>query len=116
MGAALGLTTTVEKEPEEKETNIREGIKQALNALLTEAKGASYCMIASDHRWINFRYKRSKNNLHLQVAGNKYITPHKLSDADIKQLEKMGIPPEPMSVEIYARDFDDENQETLTRL
>jgi len=107
MGAALGLTTT-EGRPEEKESNIREGIKQALNALLTEAKGASYCMIVVNRAWINFRYKRSKNNLHLQVAGNKYISPLKLSDDDIKRLDKMGIPPEPMSIEIYARDFDEE--------
>ncbi|MGY5879657.1 MAG: hypothetical protein RTV31_05375 [Candidatus Thorarchaeota archaeon] len=107
FGKALGLET-VKKESKKKETNIREGIKQALNALLTEAKGASYCMIVVERSWINFRYKRSKNNLHLQVAGNQYITPNKLADADIERLEKMGIPPEPMSVEIYARDFDDE--------
>jgi hypothetical protein len=107
FGEALGLTT-VEKKPEEKETNIREGIKQALDALLTHAEGASYCMIVVNRAWINFRYKRKKNNLHLQVAGNQYITPLKLSDDDIKRLEEMGIPPEPMSVEIYARDFDEE--------
>lgn len=104
---ALGLVT-VKNEPEEDETNIREGIKKALNALLTEAKGASYCMIVVNRAWINFRYKKSKNNLHLQVAGNQYITPLKLSEDDIKRLDAMGIPPEPMSVEIYARDFDEE--------
>ena len=106
-GAALGLITTTGR-PEEKETDVREGIKQALNALLTKAEGASYCMIVVNRAWINFRYKRSKNNLHLQVAVNQYITPMKLSDDDIKRLDAMGIPPEPMSVEIYARDFDEE--------
>jgi len=93
---------------EEPETNIQEGIKQCLDALMTKAKGASYCMIVVDEAWINFRYKKRKNNLHLQVAGNKYIKPMKLEGSDIKRLEKMGIPPEPMSDEIYARDFDDE--------
>ena len=115
MGAALGLTTTAGR-PKEKETNIREGLKRALNALLTEAKGASYCMIVVERSWINFRYKRRKNNLHLQVAGNKYITPNKLADADIKRLKKMGIPPEPMSVEIYARDFDDDDPRDLDKI
>ncbi|TFG29031.1 hypothetical protein EU528_10295 [Candidatus Thorarchaeota archaeon] len=107
FGEALGLTT-VEREPEDEETNIREGIKQALDALLTHAEGASYCMIVVSRAWINFRYKRKKNNLHFQVAGNQYITPLKLEDSDIKRLEVMGIPPEPMSVDIYARDFDEE--------
>jgi len=107
LGAALGLKTT-QTIPDESETDIREGIKQALDALLTHAEGASYCMIVVSRAWLNFRYKRSKNNLHLQVAGNQYITPLKLEDSDIKQLEQMGIPPEPMSVEIYARDFDEE--------
>ena len=31
-----------------------------------------------------------------------------ISLEDIKHLEEIGIPPEPMSVEIYARDFDEE--------
>ncbi len=115
MGASLGLTSSTGR-PKEKKTNIREGIKQALNALLTKAKGASYCMIVVDDAWINFRYKRSKNNLHLQVAGNKYIAPMKLSDDDIKRLEEMGIPPEPMSVEIYARDFDDDEPRNLDQI
>ena len=104
---ALGLET-VKIEAHENQTNIREGIKQALNALLTKAEGASYCMIVVDRAWINFRYKRKKDNLHLQVAGNQYITPLKLSENDIKRLDEMGIPPEPMSVEIYACDFDEE--------
>ncbi|MGY5874973.1 MAG: hypothetical protein RTU30_04440 [Candidatus Thorarchaeota archaeon] len=97
-----------------KDVDIRGGIKKALNSLLTLAKGASYCMIVVDRAWINFRYKRSKNNLHIQVAGNQYITPLKLSDDDIKHLEEMGIPPEPMSVEIYARDYDDEPRDLDT--
>jgi len=78
-----------------------------LTALLTHAKGASYCMIVASRAWINFRYKRSKDNLHLQVAGNQYISPMELSDADIKNLEAMGIPPEEGSVDIWATDFDD---------
>ncbi len=96
--------------------DIREGIKQALNALMTKAKGPSYCSILVDRAWINFRYKKSKKNLHLQVAGNKYIAPHKLEDSDIKRLEDMGIPPEPMSIEIYARDFDKDEQKDLDKI
>ena len=68
-------------------------------------------MIVVDSAWINFRYKRSKDNLHLQVAGNKYIAPKQLEDSDIKRLEEMGITPEPMSIEIYARDFDEGNRD-----
>ncbi len=98
---------TTHDEPE-KEIDPRSGIKQALEALLTKASGASYCMIVVNRAWVNFRYKKKKNNLHLQVAGNKYITPMKLEESDIEHLEKMGILPEPMSVEIWARDFDDE--------
>ena len=52
---ALGLTT-VEKGHEEQEIDIREGIKQALDALLTHAEGASYCMIVVSRAWVNFRY------------------------------------------------------------
>ena len=96
--------------------DIREGMKQALTALMTKAKGASYCMIVVDDAWINFRYKKSKKNLHLQVAGNKYISPMKLKDSDIKRLEDMGIPPEPMSDEIYARDFDADEQKDLDKI
>ena len=101
---------------DDREYDIREGIKQALNALMTKAKGASYCMIVVDEAWINFRYKKSKKNLHLQVAGNKYIAPLKLKDSDIKHLEDMGIPPEPMSDEIYARDFDADEQKDLDKI
>ena len=64
-------------------------------------------MIAVDGAWINFRHKKSKDNLHLQVAGNKYITPLELTDKDIKKLEAMGIPPEEASIDIYATDFVD---------
>lgn len=101
---------------DEREYDIREGIKQALNALMTKAKGASYCMIVVDEAWINFRYKKSKKNLHLQVAGNKYIAPLKLKNSDIKHLEDMGIPPEPMSDEIYARDFNADEQKDLDKI
>ncbi len=101
---------------DDREYDIREGIKQALIALMTKAKGASYCMIVVDRAWINFRYKKSKKNLHLQVAGNKYISPLKLKDSDIKHLEDMGIPPEPMSDEIYARDFDADEQKDLDKI
>jgi len=88
--------------------NPHEGIKQALNALIKKAKGSSYCMIAVDGAWINFRFKRSKNNLHLQVAGNKYISPRELSLSDVKKLESMGIHADKYSDDIYAINFDDE--------
>ncbi len=113
-GSFAGLFTSEKgksmkaRKTKKREYDIREGVKLALNALMTKAKGASYCMIVVDEAWINFRYKKRKNNLHLQVAGNKYIKPLKKDDSDIKRLEDMGIPPEPMSDEIYARDFDDE--------
>ncbi|MHA1908519.1 MAG: hypothetical protein ACW98Y_14555 [Candidatus Thorarchaeota archaeon] len=96
-----------EAEKLERKGNVREGIKLALEALLTKAKGASYCMIVADRAWINFRHKKSKDNLHLQVAGNQYISPMELDDSDIKKLEAMGIPPEEGSVDIWATDFDD---------
>ncbi len=88
--------------------DIRTGMKRALNALLTVAKGANYCMFVIDRAWINFRFRNSKNNLHLQVAGNKYIQPMEISHADIANLEEMGILPEEGSVEIWCKDFDDE--------
>jgi len=95
----------------EKEIDVREGIRQALDALLNKAIGANYCMIVVNRAWVNFRYKKNKDNLHLQVAGNKYITPMKLENRDIEHLENMGIPPEPMSIEIYARDFNKESRD-----
>ena len=88
--------------------NPQEGIKLALNALIKKAKGSSYCMIAVDGAWINFRFKRSKNNLHLQVAGNKYISPRELQDSDIQKLESMGIHADKYSIDIYAINLDDE--------
>ncbi|MHA1929255.1 MAG: hypothetical protein ACTSV2_11835, partial [Candidatus Thorarchaeota archaeon] len=42
--------------------------------------------------------------------------PMKLKDSDIKHLEDMGIPPEPMSDEIYARDFDADEQKDLDKI
>ncbi len=96
-----------ESQRREKKGNIREGIKLALNALITNAKGASYCMIVVDSAWINFRHKKSKDNLHLQVAGNQYISPLELSDEDINKLEAMDITPEEASNDIWATDFDD---------
>jgi hypothetical protein len=91
------------------EPNIdtREGMKKALNALLTVAKGANYCMFVVDRAWINFRYRKAKNNLHLQVAGNKYISPLRLKDSDIKYLAKIGIVPEEGSIDMFCREFDD---------
>lgn len=121
-GSFAGLFTSEKgksmksRRTKKREYDIREGIKQALNALMTKAKGASYCMIVVDEAWINFRYKKSKNNLHLQVAGNKYIAPLKLKNSDIKRLEDMGIPLEPMSDEIYARDFDADEQKDLDKI
>jgi hypothetical protein len=107
LGDSLGLVTVdaTEATPDEDATNPRKGIQMALDALLTHAKGASYCMIVVDRAWINFRYKRNKDNLHLQVAGNKYIAPMELSDSDIKHLQELGIYPEEGSDEIYASDF-----------
>ncbi len=115
LSFSKGLSTKSRRKDERK-IDIREGMKQALNALMTKAKGASYCMIVVDKAWINFRYKKSKKNLHLQVAGNKYIAPLKLKDSDIKHLEDMDIPPEPMSDEIYARDFDADEQKDLDKI
>jgi hypothetical protein len=117
LSFSKGLSTkSKSRRKDDREIDIREGMKQALNALMTKAKGASYCMIVVDEAWINFRYKKSKKNLHLQVAGNKYISPLKLKDADIKHLEDMGISPEPMSDEIYARDFDADEQKDLDKI
>ncbi len=117
LSFSKGLSTkSKSRRKDDSKIDIREGIKQALNALMTKAKGASYCMIVVDKAWINFRYKKSKKNLHLQVAGNKYIAPLKLKDSDIKHLEDMDIPPEPMSDEIYARDFDADEQKDLDKI
>jgi hypothetical protein len=88
-------------------TDTREGMKKALNALLTVAKGANYCMFVVDRAWINFRYRKAKNNLHLQVAGNKYISPLRLKDSDIKYLAKLGIVPEEGSIDMFCREFDE---------
>ncbi len=87
--------------------DIREGMKKALNALLTHAKGASYCMFVVRPGWANFRYRRSKDNLRVQVAGNMYIKPVKLNDSDVKLLEGMGIVPEEGSNDIFAKNFDE---------
>ncbi len=92
---------------ETSDIDTREGIRKALNALLTVAKGANYCMFVVDRAWINFRYRKSKDNLHLQVAGNQYISPMKLKDSDVKHLTGMGIAPEEGSIDIFCREFDD---------
>lgn len=91
--------------------DTREGMKKALNAQLTVAKGANYCMFVVGRAWINFRYKSAKNNLHLQVAGNQYIKPLSLKDSDVKYLSKMGIVPEEASIDIFCKDFDEKPRE-----
>ena len=115
LSFSKGLSTKSRRKDDSK-IDIREGMKQALNALMTKAKGPSHGSILVDRAWINFRYQKSKKNLYLQVSGNMYIAPMKLEDSDIKHLEDMGIPPEPMSIEIYARDFDKDEQKDLDKI
>ncbi len=87
--------------------DLRKGMKKALDALLTVAKGANYCMFVVSRAWINFRYRTSKDNLHLQVAGNQYISPLKLNESDIRYLSNIDIFPEEGSIDIFCREFDE---------
>lgn len=85
----------------------RKALKYAIEKLLTIAKGANYCMTAIGDGWVNLRYKKSKDTLYFQVAGNKYIAPTKIEKDEIKKLKKLGIKEEPMSDDIFSRHFDD---------
>ena len=85
----------------------RKALKFAIEQLLTLTKGANYCMTAIGGGWVNLRYKKSKDSLYFQVAGNKYIAPLKVNKAEIKKLEKLGIKAEPMSDDIFSTLFDD---------
>ncbi|MHA1576422.1 MAG: hypothetical protein ACTSU3_03590, partial [Candidatus Thorarchaeota archaeon] len=89
------------------EPRPREALKYAIEKLLTIAKGANYCMTVVGDGWVNLRYKKSKDSLYFQVAGNKYIAPLKVEKDEIKKLKKLGIKEEPMSHDIFSTLFDD---------
>ena len=101
----------VVQESETKEIRQREGMKHALEQLLNVAKGANYCMFVVNRGWVNFRYKRSKDSLYMQVAGNQYISPIKLEDEHVKMLEDLGINAEEYSNDIFSTTFDDEKHD-----
>ena len=101
---SLGLTASKRKKITPKP---REFLKYAIEKLLTVAKGANYCMTVVGDGWVNLRYKKSKDSLYFQVAGNKYIAPLKVEKDEIKKLKKLGIKEEPMSHDIFSTLFDD---------
>lgn len=89
------------------EPRPREALKYAIEQLLSITKGANYCMTVAGDGWVNLRYKKSKDSLYFQVAGNKYIAPSKLEVDEVKKLETLGITEEPMSDDIFSTLFDD---------
>lgn len=101
---SLGLTASKRKKIK---PQPRKALKYAIEKLLTIAKGANYCMTSIGDGWVNLRYKKSKDTLYFQVAGNKYIAPTKIEKDEIKKLKKLGIKEEPMSDDIFSRHFDD---------
>jgi len=93
----------------------REGIELALRYLMEFSKGANYLMIAIDGCWVKFQFRKSKNELHLQVAGNKYIPKSRnLSANDINLLADMGIILQDGYIDLYTANFDDPNFEDIT--
>jgi hypothetical protein len=120
QGLAEGIKDAVESSPEmsrviqeaeKKEIKQREGMKHALEQLLNVAKGANYCMFVVNRGWVNLRYKKSKDSLYMQVAGNQYISPIKLEDEHVKMLEDLGIEAEEYSNDIFSTTFDDEKRD-----
>ncbi|MHA1928925.1 MAG: hypothetical protein ACTSV2_10170 [Candidatus Thorarchaeota archaeon] len=89
------------------EPKPRKALKFAIEQLLSFTKGANYCMTVGGDGWVNLRYKKSKDSLYFQVAGNKYIKPLRVDKDEIKKLEKLGIKAEPMSDDIFSTLFDD---------
>lgn len=93
----------------------REGIELALRYLMEFSKGANYLMIAIDGCWVKFQFRKSKNELHLQVAGNKYIPKlRNLSANDINLLADMGIILQDGYIDLYTANFDDPNFDDIT--
>ncbi|NHJ05229.1 MAG: hypothetical protein EAX90_10415 [Candidatus Heimdallarchaeota archaeon] len=86
----------------------QKGLAYALEHLTKSAKSGNYCMIVVDGCWINFRFKKSKNELYMQVSGDQYI-PSKshLDQKHIKILESLGIQAEEYSNDIFSRSFNE---------
>jgi hypothetical protein len=65
-------------------------------------------MIVVDGCWINFRYKKSKKELIMQVSGNQYIPSKSHFETEhIKILESYGIKADEYSKDIFSRQFNE---------
>ncbi|NHJ84476.1 MAG: hypothetical protein FK734_03390 [Asgard group archaeon] len=86
----------------------QEGLAYALEQLTKIGIGGNYCMIVVDGCWINFRYKKSKNELSMQVSGNQYI-PSKshFEQKHIDILKSYRILADQYSVDIFSRQFNE---------
>lgn len=90
----------------------REGLAYALEHLIKSSTRDNSCMIVIDGCWINFMYKKSKNELYMQVSGNKYIPTKSYFDQEhIKILESLGIQAEEYSIDIFSRNFDEKQRD-----
>ena len=96
------------EESKERGPKPREGLVFAIEQLTKSGKGGNYCMIVVDGCWINFRFKKSKKELFMQVSGDQYIPSKSHFDQQhIKILESFGIQADEYSNDIYSRHFND---------
>ncbi len=96
------------EESKERGPKPREGLVFAIEQLTKSGKGGNYCMIVVDGCWINFRFKKRKKELFMQVSGNQYIPSKSHFDQQhIKILESFGIQADEYSNDIYSRYFND---------
>jgi len=115
LGGGAGASGfDVTEEPPLKGTP-RQGIELALRYLMEFSKGSNGLMLVIDGCWTSFQYRRRKNELHFQVAGNKYIPDyHQLSNEDIKILTDMGIIIQDGYIELYTANFAEPSQEDIS--
>ncbi|MBN1330929.1 MAG: hypothetical protein JXA54_15765 [Candidatus Heimdallarchaeota archaeon] len=96
------------EENSERGPKPREGLKYALEHLTKSGTGGNYCMIVVDGCWINFRFKKSKKELFMQVSGNQYIPKKSHLDKNhVKILETFGIHADEYSTDIYSRYYNE---------
>ncbi|HUU78365.1 MAG TPA: hypothetical protein VMX55_08455 [candidate division Zixibacteria bacterium] len=105
---SLGDLASRLEESRERGPKPQEGLAYALEHLTKSGIGGNYCMIVVDGCWINFRFKKSKNELYMQVSGDQYIPSKSHFDQKhIKILETLGIRAEEYSNDIYSRQFNE---------
>lgn len=105
---SIGAIARRLEESKEREPKPREGLVFAIEQLTKSGKGGNYCMIVVDGCWINFRFKKRKKELFMQVSGDQYIPSKSHFDQQhIKLLDSFGIQADEYSNDIYSRYFND---------